>query len=64
MSDITCCTGKGCPLAAKCWRTNAPYDTFGQSVFAKPPWDEKAGECMYFWPMTKKGGPRVKRHTG
>lgn len=48
MPDICMCSGEGCPLKDKCYRSQAkPF--VAQSYFLKPPFDGK--ECKYFWPL-------------
>lgn len=48
MSDITMCTGEGCPLKNKCYRYTAHADPYWQSYFMTPPY--KNGElCAQFW---------------
>jgi hypothetical protein len=55
--DITMCSGKGCPLKDKCYRTSAPQSVM-QSWFAKPPFikrvkskplSEKNVKCEYLY---------------
>lgn len=57
MSDITVCSGNGCPLANTCWRALAPRDYIYQSQFVTPPFKAspwKDGDwmpyaCEYYW---------------
>lgn len=46
MSDITKCTGYGCPFMSKCWRVQAPGGQY-QAYFRTPP--IKDGKCEYLW---------------
>jgi len=55
MTDITKCTGEGCPLKEKCYRYLAKSSEHYQSYFQKPPFknyktDAKiVTECEYYW---------------
>jgi hypothetical protein len=46
MTDITKCTGEGCPLKETCYRFTAPAEMY-QSYFMAPP--VKNGKCEYHW---------------
>ena len=46
MTDITKCTGEGCPLKETCYRFTAPTDMY-QSFFVGVP--VKHGQCEYYW---------------
>jgi hypothetical protein len=46
MTDITKCTGEGCPLKETCHRFTAPKGTW-QSYFLNSP--IKNGQCQYYW---------------
>jgi len=49
MSDISKCTGKGCPLKEECYRFTAPAKELWQSYFTNVPYDESKKECKYLW---------------
>ena len=51
MTDITMCTGDGCPLKDKCYRHNAPQNDIRQSYLIKPPYRTEKGKtvCDLFW---------------
>jgi hypothetical protein len=51
MSDITMCSGEGCPLKEKCHRFTAVKNLDRQSFFVKPPFeiDKKKFTCKMFW---------------
>lgn len=55
MSDITMCTGEGCPMKDDCYRFKAkPSDL--QSYFETPPFS--LGRCEYrmeIWAKAKEG---------
>ncbi len=46
MSDITKCSGDGCPLKTTCYRYTAPTGMY-QSFFVGVP--IKNGQCEYYW---------------
>jgi hypothetical protein len=46
MTDITKCTGEGCPLKETCYRFTAPAEMY-QSYFMTPP--VLNGKCEYHW---------------
>jgi hypothetical protein len=46
MTDITKCTGEGCPLKETCHRFTAPAEMY-QSYFMTPP--VLNGKCEYYW---------------
>jgi len=46
MTDITKCTGKGCPLKETCYRFTAHEEIY-QSFFVGVP--IKNGQCEYYW---------------
>jgi hypothetical protein len=52
MTDITKCTGQGCPLRSKCHRFKVKAGEY-QSYFEKPPYEKETNECKYFWPYEK-----------
>ena len=56
MPDITMCDGGKCPKKDGCYRHTAKPCDWRQSYFEKPPWDED-GECIYYWPITRKRPP-------
>lgn len=47
MTDITKCTGDGCPQRATCYRYTSPSSDY-QSTFLSPPIDEH-GKCEMYW---------------
>jgi hypothetical protein len=57
MSDITKCSGQGCPIKEKCFRFTASKNEYGQSYFIGTPgeWnktddsDEPYWICQMFW---------------
>jgi hypothetical protein len=54
MSDITVCSGGGCPFQNICWRALAPRDPLYQSSFVSPPFEKswrtgEIGSCDYLW---------------
>lgn len=48
MTDITMCTGDGCPMKETCRRYLSTPSQFGQSYFMGVPVD-KDGKCQYYW---------------
>jgi hypothetical protein len=46
MSDITKCSGEGCPAKDTCYRFTAPSGML-QSFFVTPPIED--GECEMYW---------------
>jgi hypothetical protein len=48
MTDITKCSGEGCPLSETCYRFTAVGDPYYQSYFVQPPYKEDTG-CSMFW---------------
>lgn len=54
MSDITKCSGEGCPISDLCYRFNAEPDPLRQSWFAEVPWDEEDESCDYYWEDTNE----------
>jgi hypothetical protein len=46
MPDMTMCSGKGCPVASKCYRFTATPSSY-QSYFSSPPYDGKY--CDMYW---------------
>jgi hypothetical protein len=46
MSDITKCSGLGCPHKEGCYRFTAP-EGYLQSYFLKPPIENN--KCDYYW---------------
>lgn len=54
MADITMCVTNGCPLAAHCYRKQAPVNQVRQSVQAYRPTRNKHGvvECADYEPVT------------
>ena len=46
MSDISKCSGEGCPLREACYRFTAPTSEYHQSWIAPP---YKNGECEIEW---------------
>jgi hypothetical protein len=53
MSDITKCSGTGCPKKSKCFRFTATASEWGQSYFAEVPYDKEKKTCGYFWKIVK-----------
>ena len=53
MTDISKCSGMGCPLKYKCWRFRAPADPDWQS-YVEPPYDDLTGKCDFLMPMKEK----------
>jgi hypothetical protein len=51
MADITCCSGKDCPVKEKCYRFTAPKSQYGQSYFFEAPGKTEDGKftCEMFW---------------
>ena len=51
MADITCCSGKNCPVKEKCYRFTAPTSEYRQSYFFTPPFEIKDGvfTCEMYW---------------
>lgn len=49
MSDISKCSGEGCPLKEECYRFTAPANEFWQSYFTTVPYDKEKKECEYLW---------------
>lgn len=47
MSDITKCSGVGCPVKDKCYRFTATTSKFLQSYFVEVPY--KDGKCDMYW---------------
>lgn len=52
MSDISKCSGEGCPHKEKCYRFTAPADEYRQAYFTKPPIKDD-GTCDMFWGQTQ-----------
>jgi len=52
MSDISKCSGEGCPHKEKCYRFTAPADEYRQAYFTKPPIKDN-GTCDMFWGQTQ-----------
>ena len=50
MTDITKCTGDGCPQRSTCYRYTSPSSDY-QSTFLQPPIDEH-GKCEMYWGET------------
>lgn len=48
MTDITKCSGDGCPVKDLCYRFNAPGSTY-QSYFMQVPFDHDKLECEHLW---------------
>lgn len=55
-SDITKCSGQGCPIKESCYRFMAITDEFAQSYFVEVPgkWEDdvlnkKVWECEMYW---------------
>lgn len=50
MTDITKCSGEGCPVKEKCYRFTA-VPGIVQSMFRKPPFEIKHGKftCTMYW---------------
>ena len=46
MTDITKCTGEGCPFKFQCYRFTAPMGNY-QSMFVDVPFED--GGCNYYW---------------
>ena len=46
MSDISKCTGTGCPFKKDCYRFTAPMSEYRQAIFSPP---IKNGKCDYYW---------------
>ena len=56
MSDITKCSGAGCPYKDFCYRCIAEPELY-QSYFQRPPWYAGEGDkckCDYFWETRKE----------
>ena len=52
MTDITKCSGKGCPMKAMCYRVTAPSSGEEQSMIVGPPvtfTESQLPECNLFW---------------
>jgi hypothetical protein len=46
MTDITKCTGEGCPLKETCYRFTAPTGMYQSFFFGVP---IKNGKCEMYW---------------
>ena len=46
MTDITKCTGEGCPLKETCYRYTAPREMYQSFFFGVP---IKNGKCENYW---------------
>lgn len=57
MSDITMCTGEGCPVRKHCYRHTSRASE-RQSYFKVPPFDGKA--CNNYWSNDDKSLDRKK----
>ncbi len=53
MTDITKCTGEGCPFAQNCYRFTAIGDPYYQSYFVEVPYKEGEG-CKLYWSITTR----------
>jgi hypothetical protein len=51
MTDITKCTGEGCPLKETCYRFTATTGMY-QSFFLEVP--IRNGKCEYYWGETSQ----------
>jgi len=51
MSDISKCTGVGCPLKETCWRYKAPANEFWQSYLTEVPYNHNVNACEEYWKM-------------
>lgn len=49
MTDITKCSGVGCPIKRTCYRYVASGDLHYQSYFTRVPYDSKNLKCEYYW---------------
>lgn len=52
MSDITVCLNKSCNKRESCYRANATWNEYWQSVADFKPDDN--GECSHYWPIKEK----------
>ena len=57
MTDITKCTGEGCPLKETCYRFTAPAEMY-QSFFMDSP--IKDGKCEYYWSRNATSNTKEK----
>jgi hypothetical protein len=57
MTDITKCTGEGCPLKESCYRFTAPTGMY-QSFFVGVP--IKNGKCEYYWSQNSTSSDEEK----
>jgi hypothetical protein len=58
MSDITMCTGIGCPKRSRCRRAIARPSVKYQTYFLEPP--NKGNTCVWFWEMKMNGKKKKK----
>lgn len=56
MPDIAMCTGTDCPFAYRCYRAIAEPNELRQTYFARPPYDDEEGSCLYFWSLEEDEG--------
>lgn len=49
MSDITKCSGEGCPVKQSCYRFLATPNEFIQSYFSESPYSEGKKDCDHYW---------------
>jgi hypothetical protein len=49
MTDISKCTGDGCPIKESCKRFRVPAAEHRQTFFTIPPYNHDEKKCDYFW---------------
>jgi len=59
MPDISMCSGDGCKLKKKCYRSTAKPDPHRQSYFSIPPLEN--GKCNYYIPDNNEMARRKRK---